>query len=42
MTTDGLPFVMPHACVVFVLYQPQAPPPIANCLGKEGSLGRVS
>jgi len=43
MTTDGLPFVMSHACVVCVMVQPQAPPPMALYgVGNDGSLGRLS
>src|SRR5438128_13688 len=41
-TIVGLPFVMSHACVVCVWYQPQAPPPRAYCCGKYGSFGRLS
>src|SRR5215475_8338516 len=42
ITTEGSPLVMSQACVVCVLYQPQAPPPTGNCCGKEGSLGKSS
>src|SRR5438552_3673379 len=43
-TTDGSPWVMSHACVVWVWYQPQAPPEMFHALEfrKYGSLGRTS
>ena len=44
ITVEGAPRVMSHACVVWVTYHPQAPPPRFHApeLRKYGSFGRTS